>query len=114
MSMPTAEQVVDMQLAYYNAHDIEGFVSTYSADIKLYNQGEAQPFLTGQEALRERYMKRFSIPELHADIANRMVLGNFILDFEHVRGLKENEMVKAIAIYEVRDGLIQNVWFARE
>jgi hypothetical protein len=110
----TAEQIVNRQLEYYNSHDLEGFASTYSKTIRIYNQGETTPYIEGIEALRKRYAERFSVPGLHAEIANRMVMGSFVIDYENITAEDENKAAKAIAIYEVRDGLIQNVWFIRE
>lgn len=106
-------EVVEKQLEYYNNHDIEGFVSTYCEDIELYNQGEKEPFLRGLKELRERYTQRFENPKLHAHIANRMVVGDHVIDHEHVSGVKENEISKVVAIYEVKSGLIRRVWFVR-
>lgn len=108
------EQVVQKQLEYYNNHDIERFLSTYSNDIKTYYLGETIPFLNGIKDLRKRYTERFSIPNLHAEIANRILVDNCVIDNEHITGLKENVITNAVAIYEVKDDLIHNVWFIME
>lgn len=105
--------LIEKQLKYYNNHDIEGFVSTYSESIRLYNQGECEPFLVGLDSLRRRYLDRFSNPKLHADITNRMVLGDYVVDFENVTGIDENAVTRVVVIYEVKYNLIQNVWFVR-
>lgn len=106
-------EIVEEQLKYYNNHDIEGFVSTYSQNIELYNLGEKEPFLQGIAALRERYTQRFSNPKLYAHIANRMVLGNRVMDFEQVSGIKDGEISEVIAVYEIENDLIQKVYFIR-
>ena len=108
------ELVVQKQLEYYNNHDITGFISTYSKDIRAFYLGETTPFINGIDDLQKRYTERFSIPNLHAEIANRMLAGNFVIDNEQITGLKENIITNAIAIYEVKDDLIQNVWFIME
>lgn len=110
----TSEQVVQNQLVFYNNHDIEGFLSTYSSDIKAYYIDEDKPFLDGMDDLKKRYTERFTIPNLHADIANRIVIGNYVIDNEHITGLKENAITNAVAIYEVKDDLIRKVWFLFE
>lgn len=51
----TPVEVVQRQLDFYNSHDLEGFASTYSSDIKIYNLGEVTPFLNGIETLREMF-----------------------------------------------------------
>ena len=109
-----AEQTVDKQLEYYNNHDVDGFVSTYSKNIRIYNQGETAPYIEGIEALRERYTERFKTPGLHAEISNRMVMGSFVIDYEKITASNDSMIRKAVAVYEVKDGFIQNVWFVRE
>lgn len=107
-------EIVQRQLEYYNQHDIDGFVSTYSKDVNLYRQKETVPFLSGIEALGKKYADLFLIPNLHVTVTNRMVLGNYVIDYEEAIGLKENGIFKAIAIYEVQEKLIKNVWFIQE
>jgi len=64
----------------------------------------------GQAQLRESYRKRFASAGLHAEILNRMVLGNKVIDHERVVGIKETP-IEAVAVYEVVEGLIRTVWF---
>ena len=108
------EQVVQKQLDCYNAHDIDGFMSTYANDIKLFELGDSTPFIAGCAALRQRYLERFSNAGLHAEVVNRMRIGYRIIDHECITGLKAGTAVHAVAVYEVNDDLIQNVWFLRE
>jgi len=49
--------------------------------------------------LYEKYPKLFLKEELYVTITNRMELGNYVIDFEEVIGLRENEIFKTIAIY---------------
>ncbi|WP_432663976.1 nuclear transport factor 2 family protein [Wukongibacter baidiensis] len=107
-------EVVQKQVEFFNNHDIEGFVSTYSKDIQLFTQGETKPYLVGSDALYEKYSKLFLKEDLHVTITNRMELGNCVIDFEEAVGLRENEIFKAIAIYQVENDLIQNVWFVKD
>jgi hypothetical protein len=107
----TPEQVVQAQVEAYNKHDIEAFMALHSPNIVLYSLPDNSIIVQGLEAIRERYTQRFSNPELHAEIVNRMVLNNRVIDHEHVKGIEANQIVKAIAIYEIEDELIQRVWF---
>lgn len=111
--MLNAVTLVEKQLEYYNNHDLEGFVSTYSPSIQIFNQGEDTPYIEGHEALRNRYEKRFQDPILHAKIVNRMVIGNRVIDHENVTVSDSESIVNVIAIYEVENQLIQRVWFIR-
>ena len=58
------------------------------------------------------YAKRFAEhPELFCTITQRIVHGNWVVDHELVTGVAGRPRVRAVATYEVRNGLIQNVWF---
>jgi hypothetical protein len=86
-------------------------VAEYADDVQVFRPPDVQPSLTGKAALAEHYAKhRFNLPHLHAKLINRMVLGNKVIDHEHITGLGEGVM-EAAAVYEVRDGKIQTVWF---
>jgi hypothetical protein len=45
----TAEQVVQANLDCYNKRDLEGFMSYFSADIKLYNFADNKLVIEGME-----------------------------------------------------------------
>ena len=71
--------------------------------------------MAGREAMRERYTRLFADhPDLHCDLVHRVEHERFVIDHEHVTGMKDDEVVHAVALYEVEDGLIKNVWFLRE
>ncbi|WP_432663862.1 hypothetical protein R9X47_25080 [Wukongibacter baidiensis] len=108
------EDLVQKQLEYYNSHDIEGFVSTYSSEIEIINLEDNSIMLKGHDELKKKYTERFDIYKVHADVENRIVIGNKVIDHEFVTGLKENEIVKAVAIYEIERDLISRVWFVFE
>ncbi len=106
------EAVVQLQLDAYNAHDIEAFLATYSDDAALYDF-PARPRLQGKDAMRTRYTARFADKLLHATIPQRIVMGNTVIDREHVRlTLPEGPgALDAVAIYEVSGGKIAKVTF---
>jgi hypothetical protein len=69
--------------------------------------------MDGKEAMRSRYKSLFeNNPELYCEIKNRITLGNKVIDQEYVR--TANGYIDAVAIYEVKDGLIQQVTFVRK
>jgi hypothetical protein len=102
--------VVEEQLQAYNARDLERFAATYADTIRIYRMPTIEPGIVGKEQLRETYRKRFSSPGLHADIVNRIAIGNKVIDHERVVGIQEHA-IEAVAVYEVVDGLIETVWF---
>ncbi len=108
-----AEQVVQVQLEAYNRRDIDAFAATYSPQIRIYNHPD-QLLASGLEQLRESYSQLFArAPDLHATVTNRIVQGNFVIDHERVTGIPDVGQIEAVAMYEVRDGRIANVWFIR-
>jgi len=106
----TPVEVVQRQLEAYNACDLDAFSATYSANIRIWRMPSVEPAIVGLEKLREVYRARFSSPGLHAEIVNRIVIGNKVIDHERVVGIEANP-VEAVAVYEVASQLIQAVWF---
>ena len=110
--MSIARELAEKQLECYNNHDLEGFLSAYHDDTKIYNI-DGSLIMEGKEAMRERYGERFKNPHLHAELVNRMVFGNKAIDHERVTGIGDT-VTEVAAIYEVEGGLIKTVWFVRE
>ena len=108
--MATAVDIVEEQLLAYNARDLDRFAATYGEDIRIYRMPATEPAIVGQAQLRETYRKRFASPGLHADIVDRIAIGNKVIDHERVVGIKEVP-IEAVAVYEVEGGLIRTVWF---
>ena len=105
--------VVQRQLEAYNARDLAAFMATYAESIRLYRLPNPAPAFESKAAMAEFYgQHRFSLPGLRAEIFNRMVLGNKVIDHERVYGLPEG-VLEAVAVYEISDGLIRAVWFFR-
>lgn len=104
-------EVVQRQLDAYNARDVDAFVATYSPTVTIIRRPNGQVILDGVANLLKSYGDFFSNnPELHCEILNRIVLGNFVIDQEYVTGRVAAPPVNAVVIYEVQDGLIQRVW----
>ena len=107
----TAVDVVQGQVEAYNRRDLEAFVAAYHDDVRIFRLPSTAPSMVGKDALREFYAtKRFNLPGLHADIRQRIVLGNKVIDREYVTGIGDQPL-EVVAAYEVLDGLITTVWF---
>jgi hypothetical protein len=105
------EDPVQRQLDAYNAHDLERFVAEYHDDVKVYRPPATEPLVSGKKAFGEHYAKnRFTLPDLHARLVNRIVCGNTVVDHEDITGLPDGGRA-AVAVYEVVDGRIRTVWF---
>ena len=111
---PSPEAVVQAQLEAYNAHDLDAFAATYADDVELIELPD-DVFVRGIAQLRERYAKAFADPTLRADIVNRIVVGNTVVDHERVRRTSPEGpgTIEAIAMYVVEKGKITRVWFRR-
>jgi hypothetical protein len=104
------EAVVQRQLDAYNARDLERFVACYADDVEVYRMPSTQPAMRGIAALTEFYAtERFTLPDLHAELVNRMVLGDKVIDHERIRGVRDAPF-EAVVAYEVAGGLIRRVW----
>lgn len=107
--------LVQRQLDAYNAHDLDGFLATYSPEIEIFEIADASaPRMTGLEGMREVYGEMFaSMPNLRCDLGNRIADGAYVIDHEIcIVGEPGDPPERAIAIYQVEDGLIRRVWFA--
>ena len=108
----TPEEVVQQQVETYNKHDLEAFIATYSPNIEIIRHIGADVSVRGHDEMRRTWGPTFEkFPALYCSIKNRMILGNFVIDYEEVTGITDGDVLHAIAIYEVNDEAIQKVWF---
>ena len=104
-----AVAVVKRQLAAYNARDLARFVACFSEDVAVWRVPATAPALVGRTAFAAFYVnERFNREGLRADIVNRIVLGNRVIDHERVFGVRDEPFEIAVA-YEVIGGLIVRV-----
>ena len=107
----SAVDVVQRQVEAYNDHDLDRFVSAYSETITIFRMPSAEPSISGKAQLAEFYSsQRFNLPALRAQIVNRMVLGDKVIDHERVWGVRDRP-IEVVAIYQVVGDLIERVWF---
>jgi hypothetical protein len=111
----TPEQTVQDQVDAYNARDLVAFLATYDEEAELAHHPDGKIVAAGRERMSAVYGPLFEKnPDLHCTIRNRIVHGNFVIDHEEVAGLSAEGTVHAVAVYEVRESLIQRVWFLRD
>jgi len=109
--MARTEDPVQRQLEAYNAHDLGRFLAEYTDDVRVFRPPASEPVLSGKEAFGEHYARnRFTLPNLHAKLVNRIVSGNIVVDHEEITGLSEPNLA-AVAVYEVVGDKIRTVWF---
>jgi imidazolonepropionase-like amidohydrolase len=106
------EILAQQQLNAYNNRDIEAFLAPYSDSVELY-QFPATLVSKGKDKMRADYGSMFKrVPELHCQLVNRVVQGNTVIDQESVTGFGPNP-IKAVAIYKIAKGKIQQVYFVQ-
>ena len=113
MTVPTPLQVVEAQLAAYNAKDLEALLRTYDADAEQYVL-HGERLARGHDELRARFAARFEEPDLHARLLSRVVAGNVVVDHELItRNFPEGRgTLEMLCVYEVHDGRIRRASFA--
>src|SRR4051812_11428710 len=99
-------ELVQRQVEAYNAHNLEAFAATYSDSITMIRLPATEPAIKNKADLIDFYgANRFKAPDLHAEILNRIILGNKIIDHERITGLP-NSPFECVVIYEVQNDLI--------
>ena len=102
------EKPVEAQLEAYNAHDVDGFLASYSPDV-LVQDGAGTTLMQGLDAMRTEYAPFFAEnSELRGEIVHRINAGEYVIDEELIHGWLP-EPVRAVAIYHIADGLIDHV-----
>ena len=112
--------IVEQQVAAYNKRDIDAFVATYHDDVEIHYFPGGIAY-SGKEKLKKTYTQLFNrVTCLSAKISNREIQGRFVVDTEVIEfclmrdGEEYKSNYKAIATYEVVDGLIKRVLFLKE
>jgi hypothetical protein len=112
-ALQASNEIVQAQVDAYNRHDLEGFLSFYADDAKIFDYPD-RPLFSGKDAMRERYRKLFEpAPQLRASILHRIAFDRFVIDQEKVTGRADGQVIEVVAIYEIKDGRIATVTFLR-
>lgn len=114
---PSAEAVVRANGAAFNAHDVKALAATVAEDLVWYQiDGDQVTVETRGRAALEQGMTDYfaSLPSARSEFESLTVNGAFVAVKE--RALWKSSSGKdrsqtALAIYEVRDGLIVRVWY---
>ena len=113
MTQQAALDVVQAQLAAYNAKDIDALLATYAADAEQFTL-HGERIAKGHDEMRPRFLARFAEPDLHARLLSRTAMGNVVVDLELItRNFPEGRgSLEMLCVYEVKDGRIQKASFA--
>jgi hypothetical protein len=110
----SAQLIVQRQMEAYNRRDVDEFCSYFAADAvtRLYENDEQ--LAVGSEEIRALYAQRFAEnPRLQLTVQARMTLDNVVIDRELISGFDGGVTIEALAIFEIRNGLIQRASFVR-
>jgi len=102
------------QLDAYNRQDLEGFLKWYADDVEVYNF-PSELVYKGKDKMRERYSDAWKKnPNQKAEVTNRIINGNTVVDKEHVTGRSNGIEANLIAVYRIESGKISRVYFIRD
>ena len=110
----TPAEVAQAQLDAYNAQDLEAYCGFFTEDVVVADVG-GEVTSRGIEAYRTRYAGTFAkFPGNRADLVNRIVLGDTVIDHERVdRGDGATPLFEVAAIYSFRGDRIARVDFCK-
>lgn len=112
--MTPTEAPVQAQLDAYNAQDVERFLACYAEDAEGLDLATGKLLFASRAAMRTTYAALFAAnPRLRCRLVARMVEGAFAVDHEDLTGRTDGGTTRVLAIYQVENGLIRRVWFAR-
>lgn len=108
----TPREIATLQLEAYNKHDLNAFCALFSDDAALIDMPSGEVLAEGMQAIRAMYQARFATPDLSCRVHSNNDIGDFAIDRETVYGLPDGP-VDVVAMYEVKNNLIQRVFFIR-
>ena len=109
-SQASPEEVVQAQLESYNRGDLDAFMETFDQAV-IFTNAQGEITMQGREAVRARYKAYFEAsPDLHSEIQNRIVQGEFVIDHEHITGRYGNPQIyELVLVFQVKQGKIVRV-----
>ncbi|WP_068875388.1 MULTISPECIES: nuclear transport factor 2 family protein [unclassified Phenylobacterium] len=116
MSATTQLSPVDLvqgQFDAYNAQDLDAHCAFFADDVVVADLNGAVN-IQGIAAYRAKYVQVFAdFPQNRAELLNRIVVGNTVIDHEHVSRSPGGETFQVIAIYTIAGGKIARVDFRK-
>ena len=106
-------EIVEKQLAAYNAHDATAMTALFSEDAVM-SDFKGNVMERGRDAIRARYAKLFADnPHNHAEVLARIVVNGIVMDHERVVRIPGTDPFEAIAVYTVENGQITGMALGR-
>lgn len=109
------DEIIQDQVNAYNERDLAKMMTFFADDIQLFDFGESEPLVKGITGVEKLYRNVFDhSPNLHAEILNRIVFDDKVIDQERVTTHEGGTATEVLVIYELADGLITKVYFIQE
>lgn len=109
----TNVEIAQAQLDAYNAQDLDAYCRFFSDDIVVADLNGTVT-TQGAQAYRDRYAAVFAqFPQNKAELLNRMVVGDTVIDHERVVRGPEGPVFEVAAIYTFRGDKIARVDFVK-
>jgi len=103
--------LIDAQMAAYNAKDIDGFLASYADDVELRLLTTGETLARGAEFLRNVYGQRFQqAGDLEVETVDRIVVSDLVANRERLTDGR-GDSSESIDVYLIVDGRIRLVWF---
>ena len=106
-------EIVEKQLAAYNAHDAAAMAALFSEDAVM-TDFKGNVIDHGRAAIRTRYAKLFADhPHNHAEVLARIAVNGIVMDHERITRTPGAAPFEAIAVYTVENGQITGMALGR-
>jgi hypothetical protein len=105
------ESIVERNLEAYNRHDLDAFMACFAPTAWI-EDGLGNNMAADFAAIRARYEKRFGEhPNLRSTILNRIVVGQYVIDDEHLTGFADGSEQHVVLVYRIEQNAIAFVRF---
>lgn len=104
-------EIVNQRMSHYNAHDLESFLDTYSADVTIYTYPD-KLLGKGIDHMKMLFEPMFESGDVRVEILSQLVSDSYVINEEIVT--QSGEDTRYVSIYEVRNDKIQSVRFVRD
>ncbi len=106
----TPLEIVNKRMSFYNEHNFDAFIKLYHKDFKVYNYPD-KLIGTGADRLVSIFKSDFENKSIKVQVISQISNGRYVINNEIVT--HNGKETKYVSIYEVKDGLINNVSFVR-
>ncbi len=105
--------IAQAQLDAYNVQDLDAHCACFADDIVVADLN-GNVTIQGAAAYRAKYVQVFAeFPQNRAELVNRILVGNTVVDHERVTRAPGGDSFQVIAIYTLAGGKIARVDFAK-